>query len=245
MINRFLGVAVLIVFLLGGCAKKPNLYTSDEIMQEFSPNLLDFEYLTARGRIVIEEANGKTTKGTINLRVKNDSIIWFSVTPGLGLEAFRGAITKDKFRIKDRLNGEDINMNYVEVMDRFDLNLSLELFQNLIFANVPHDFSFRDRLIRIGQYFELTQARDNVRYHSRVSTRHGKVMELNTTSMEDKGSMLVSYPTFEDVDNQPFPNKMLMRVSFNTPDGVQTAIINLEMTRIELVDSPLSFPFQF
>lgn len=245
MIRIFLGVLLSFSFLLIGCVKKPNLYTSDEVMQEFEPVYLDFDYLAVRGRIVIEEANGKTTRGTINFRAKKDSIIWFSVTPGLGLEAFRGAITKDKVRIKDRLNGGDINMSFKEIEDRYELNLSLDLLQNMIYANIPHEFSYRDRLIRIGQYFELTQTRDDVRYHSRVGTRHGKVEELNSTSMSGKGTLLANYPTFEDVGNQPFPNKMLLKVSYNSPEGQQVAIINLEMTRIEIIDSPLTFPFQF
>nr|WP_170069011.1 DUF4292 domain-containing protein [Cecembia rubra] len=243
--NRFFGLGLVLFLLLAGCVKKPNLYTSDEIMQEFEPVYMDFDYLSARGRIVIEEASGKTTRGTVNFRAKKDSIIWFSVTPGLGLEAFRGAITKDKLRIKDRLNGDDINMSFVEVEDRFDLKLSLDLLQNLIYANPPHEFSYRDRLIRVGQYFELTQVRDGVRYHSRVSTLLGKVQELSSASMSDKGSLLANYPTFEDVDGQPFPNKMLLRLSYNTPDGVQTALINLELTKIEFSRTSLTFPFQF
>lgn len=245
MINRFLGLGLVLLVLISGCAKKPNLYTSDEIMQEFEPVYLNFDYLSARGRIVIEEASGKTTRGTINFRAKKDSIIWFSITPGLGLEAFRGAITKDKLRIKDRLNGDDINMGFAEVEDRFDLKLSLDLLQNLIYANPPHEFSYRDRLIRVGQYFELTQARDGVRYHSRVNTRLGKVQELNIASMSDKGALLANYPTLEDVEGQPFPNKMLLRLSYNSPEGIQTALINLELTKIEFSKTSLTFPFQF
>lgn len=245
MIKKFFGAMIVIAFVFGGCAKRPNLYTSDEVMQEFDPSYLDFNYLSARGRIVIEEANGKTTRGTINFRAKKDSIIWFSVTPGLGLEAFRGVITRDKVRLKDRLNGEDINMSFTEITDRYDLKLSLELLQNLMYANVPNEFSYRDRLIRVGQYFELTQARDGIRYHSRVSTRHGKVEELTSTSMLDKGGLLANYPVFEDVEGQPFPNKMLLKLTYNSPEGIQVAIVNLEMTKVEFSPYPINFPFQF
>jgi hypothetical protein len=239
------GILILFILLLLGCAKKPNLYTSDEIMQEFNPNYFDFNYLSARGRIVLEEANGKITKGTINLRAQKDSVIWFSMTPGLGLEAMRGLITTDKIRIKDRLNGNDVNMSFEEIKDRSGLQLSLQLIQNILYANVPEEFSYRDRLLRVGRYFELTQSREGFRFHSRVNTSHGKVSELTSNALDNSGALLASYPTFENVNNQPFPNKMLLKITFKSDEGAQVVIIHLDLTKIEYQDEPLSFPFQF
>jgi hypothetical protein len=186
-------------------------------MEEFRSFRFEFEYISAKGRIVLEESNGKVTKGTINLRAKKDSVVWFSITPGLGVEAIRGMVTEEKMRIKDRINGEDINISFVEMIDRYGLKLDLPLMQNLLFANVPQEFSYRDRLIRAGKYFELTQIRDGVRYHSRVSTSHGKVVELTSNTLDDMGAFMASYPTFEDVNGQPFPSKMLIKLSFNSP----------------------------
>jgi hypothetical protein len=245
MTKIFLGSFILLLLLTAGCAKKPNLYISDEVMQEFEPSYFDFDYLSARARIVIEEPDGKTTRGSLNLRAKKDSLIWFSVTPGLGIEALRGIITKDKIRIKDRINGQNINMSYIEFENKFGLKLSLTLFQNLLYANVPEEFSYRDRLIRIGQFFELTQTRSSIRYHSRISTKHGKVEELTSSSMEDKGALLASYPTFKDVNNQPFPNASLFKISFLIDGEMQNSIIHLDFSNVTVANTPITFPFQF
>ncbi|MFD2037635.1 DUF4292 domain-containing protein [Belliella marina] len=244
--NRvLLGSFALLIFIATGCAKKPNLYVSDEVMQEFEPAYFDFNYLNAKARIVIEDQNGKTTRGTLNIRAKKDSVIWFSVTPGLGIEALRGIITTDKIRVKDRINGQDVNLGYEEFEDRFGLKLSLPLFQNLIYANIPQEFSYRDRLLRIGKYFELTQTRDKIRYHSRVGTTHGKVEELTVTSMDDKGALLANYPSFKDINNQPFPNAALLKISFNIDGETQNSIIHIDISTISVTDTPISFPFQF
>ncbi|AFL82778.1 hypothetical protein Belba_0107 [Belliella baltica DSM 15883] len=245
MTRILLGSFILLFLLASGCAKKPNLYISDEVMQEFEPAYFNFSYMNARARIVIEEPSGKTTRGTLNLRAKRDSVIWFSVTPGLGIEALRGIITKDKIRIKDRINGQDINMSYVEFENRFGLNLSLSLFQNLLYANVPEEFSYRDRLIRIGQFFELTQTRENIRYHSKVSTKHGKVEELTSNSMDEKGALLANYASFQDVNNQPFPNASLYKISFSIDGEMQNSIIHIDLSNISVSDTPITFPFQF
>lgn len=245
MSRVFLGAMLIFSMVVSSCVKKPILYTSEEIMEEFYPSYFNFKYLSARARIVIEESSGKTTRGTLNIRAKKDSVIWFSITPGLGIEAIRGMVTKDKIRIKDRMNGDDINMNFAEFEDRFGLKLSLEIFQNLIFANIPNEFSYRDRLLRIGKAFELTQVRDGVRYHSKVSTSHGKVEELTSNSLNDLGALLASYPTFETVKNQPFPSKMLVKLSFKIPEEIQNFIILVEMTKIDTQENSLTFPFQF
>lgn len=236
---------IILLFLIVGCAKQPNLYSSDEIMEEFHPAYLEFKYLQAKGRIVLEESSGKITKGTISLRAKKDSVLWFSITPGLGLEAIRGLVTNDKVQIRDRMNGEDVNMSFTEIKELQGLNLSLGLIQNMVFANIPDEFSYRDRLIRVGKYFELTQVRDDVRYHSRVSTNIAKVSELSSTSLDNRGNLEFSYPIFEDVAGQPFPKKMLLKLTVKNREGSQSTIIHIDFSKIEISSVPLSFPFQY
>lgn len=245
MTKSALGLFLILLVLISSCAKRPNLYTSDEIMTEFKPVYADFEYLSARGRIVLEESYGKTTKGTINIRAKKDSVIWFSITPGLGLEAIRGAVTSDKIQIKDRLGGDDLNMSFFEIEERFGLTLSLSLIENFLYANIPAEFSFRDRLLRVGRYFELTQVREGVKYHSRVSTYHGKVVEMTGEPIDKKGKILTNYKSFENVQDQPFSSEMLLKFSYLMDEAYENATVHMILNRIEFQTQPISFPFQY
>lgn len=247
--NKFSGFFSLIiaVLLLTGCAKRPILYTSDEIMEEFRPVYLDYDYLTARARVVLEESNGKTTRGTLHLRAKKDSALWFSITPGLGIEAVRGLVTKESIKFKDRISGNSIDMTFQEFEENFGMALSFDLFQNILFANIPHDFSYRDRLIRIGKTFELDQRRQNMSYHTIVSARHGKVQQLDSSSDLLPGSLTAFYPEFKDLENQPFPYKMLLKLLFDPQNDneLMETTVNLEVNRVELVDEPLTFPYNY
>lgn len=247
--NKCLKISYLLlaVVIMVSCARRPNLYTSDEIMQEFTPVYLEFNYLTARARVVLEEPNGKTTRGTLNLRAKKDSALWFSITPGLGIEAARGLVTQESIQFKDRINGNAIDMTFKEFEERFGLVLSLELFQNILFANIPHGFSYRDKLLRIGRTFELDQRRQQIVYHSVISARHGKVQQLDTSSEYLAGSLSAEYPEFKDLESQPFPYRMLLRLIFDPQDdnGIAETTVNLEMNRVELVDEPLTFPYNY
>ncbi|HLW20919.1 MAG TPA: DUF4292 domain-containing protein [Cyclobacteriaceae bacterium] len=246
MSNRFLFAFVLIALFASGCAKKSVLYTSDEIMEEFEPAYFDFNYLSSRSRIALEEQNGRTTKGTLNIRAKKDSVIWFSLSPGLGIEAARGMVTTEEIKIKDRINGKDIDLTFAQFEESYGIKLSLNLFQNILFGNVPHEVSYRDRLIRVGRSFELYQQRDNIRYKSSIGTQHGKVTKMESVSEENSGRISATYPEFSDVNNQPFAHKVLIEMLINLPNNPKSkTLVNLEVNKVDLSDEPLSFPYNF
>lgn len=246
MNSRFLLVFFLALIFISGCAKRPLPYSSDEVMEDFDPNYFDFDYVSARSRIVLEEQNGRTTRGVLNLRAKKDSVIWFSLSPGLGIEAARGIATSEEIKIKDRMNGKEINMTYDRFEESYGVKLSLALFQNILFANVPHEFGYRDRVIRIGRTFELHQQRENVRYKTIISASHGKVMEMESTSETNIGKVSATYPEFQEVGNQPFAYKILIDMVLNLANKPKSKLlVNLEINKVDLTDDPLSFPYNF
>ncbi|AWW29383.1 DUF4292 domain-containing protein [Echinicola strongylocentroti] len=246
MNKHFLLSLFAAILLLAGCAKKTRVYSSDETMKEFTPSYFDYSYLSAKARVVMEEESGKTTRGTLNLRAKRDSVIWFSISPGLGIEAARGIITREDIKVMDRINNKDINLTFDQFQNTYGLKLSLDLFQNVLFANIPYGVSYRDRLIRVGKTFELTQRRDGITYESVVGVQHGKVNELTTSARFHKGKLSASYPEFEDLDGQPYAYKILLRILMeNESSDLQSTVVNLEFNKVEIQDSPLSFPYNF
>lgn len=230
---------------LSGCAKKTIVYEGDGKMEDYDPVYSEFGYLDAKAKIVIEEESGKITRGTMSLRAKKDSILWFTISPGMGMEAVRGLVTEDKIQIKDRIGKEDVNLTFKEFETIYGLKLSLDLFQNLLWANPPFVFDFKDRLVRVGKSFELTQVRDQVRYFSKIDVNHRKLSEMVSNSMDDRGSLLASFSTFQDVNQQPFPADVLYKLAYQLPEGGQNTIIHLEWTSINPSSNSLSFPFRF
>ncbi|HLT08036.1 MAG TPA: DUF4292 domain-containing protein [Cyclobacteriaceae bacterium] len=246
MNKRFLLVFFLFAIFASSCSKKAVLYSSDAVMEEFEPTYFDYNYLSSRSRISLEEHNGRTTKGTLNVRAKKDSIIWFSLSPGLGIEAARGVLTNEAIKIKDRVNGKDIDMTYDQFEESYGIKLTLDLFQNILFGNLPHELSYRDRLIRVGRTFELYQQRENVRYKSVIGTEHGKVTSLETVSEQHDGELVATYPDFSEVNNQPFAHRILIKMILNLPNKPKSkTLVNLEVNKVDLTDEPLTFPYNF
>lgn len=245
--NRlFSGLLMLVAIgYLSGCAKKTIVYEGDGKMEDYAPVYSEYGYMDAKAKIVIEEESGKITRGTMSLRAKKDSVLWFTISPGMGMEAVRGFITQEKIQIKDRIGKEDVNLTFKEFETIYGLKLSLDLFQNLLWANPPYSFDYKDRLVRVGKSFELTQVRDQVRYFSKIDVNHRKMSEMASTSLDDRGSLLASFSAFQDVNEQPFPAEVLYKLAYQLPAGGQNTIIHLEWTSINPNSGSLSFPFRF
>lgn len=244
--NRFfIGLILAGMVLLAGCAKKVVLFEGVGKMEEFTPLAAKYDYLSAKAKIVIEEESGKITRGTLTVRAKKDSVLWFTMSPGMGMEAIRGLFTQDKIQIRDRVGRDDVNLTYKEFENLFGLRLSLDLFQNAIWANIPFPVTYEDRLVRVGKKFELTQVRDKVRYFTKIETSHGKVAEFSSNALDDRGSVLASFPKFQDIDNQPFPTEVLFKIAYQLPEGGQNTRIFVNWTSIDPKSEPLSFPFRF
>lgn len=245
--NRlFSGLLMLVAIgYLSGCAKKTIAFEEDGKMENYAPVYSEYGFMDAKAKIVIEEESGKITRGTMSLRAKKDSVLWFTISPGMGMEAVRGLITQEKIQIKDRIGKEDVNLTFKEFETIYGLKLSLDLFQNILWANPPYSFDYKDRLVRVGKSFELTQVRDQVRYFSKIDVNHRKMSEMASTSLDDRGSLLASFSTFQDVNEQPFPAEVLYKLAYQLPAGGQNTIIHLEWTSINPNSASLSFPFRF
>ncbi|WP_353681509.1 DUF4292 domain-containing protein, partial [Algoriphagus sp.] len=78
-----------------------------------------------------------------------------------------------------------------------------------------------------------------------VDVNVAKVSELVSNSLDDRGSLLASYASFQDVNGQAFPSEVLYKLAYKLPEGSQNTIINLEWVSINPQSEPLSFPFRF
>ncbi len=242
--TRFL-LLLTILLLNWSCAKNISLPEGGKEMETFNPTTVDYQFLQGKAKFVLEEESGKITRGTLQVRAKKDSVLWFSLSPGLGVEAIRGLITTDKIQLNDRLGKENLQLSYEEFEKQYGIDLSIELFQNLLWANIPYAASFEDRLLRVGKKFELTQVRNKVRYFSKIDTRHGKVSEVLSNSLTAESSLLASYPKFQETHSQLFPSESLFKVNLKAPQGTRNFRIYLQWTSVDPQSNTLSFPFRY
>jgi hypothetical protein len=77
--------------------------TTKNIIEEVGKNMFEFDWVSGKFSADVIAENKKTSFNT-NFRIKNDSVIWFSISPALGIEVARVLITQDTVKFVNRLN---------------------------------------------------------------------------------------------------------------------------------------------
>ena len=85
------------------------------------------------------QLNDKTYHIAAQLRMRQDSVIWISVSAILGLEAARIHLTPDSVKLINRLNSTYFIGDVKEFIKRYNFHLSFHEIQNCLLAN--HTFS--------------------------------------------------------------------------------------------------------
>ena len=111
-----------------------NTDASAAILDSLEAHSFSFQWLTAKAKIEVEE-DGSKTEFTANFRIRNDSAIWVSVSPALGIEVARMLMTPDSIRVIDRMDKKHYVRGYDFFRSFTSLPVNYEAMQNLIEGN--------------------------------------------------------------------------------------------------------------
>jgi hypothetical protein len=95
-----------------------------------------FEFETISSKLDIAGTTGKQDNSfKANLRIKQDSAIWLSITPVLGIEAVRVLIDKDSLKYIDKINTQYYSGNFAILDSLLDYPGEFEFITNLLVGN--------------------------------------------------------------------------------------------------------------
>jgi hypothetical protein len=99
-------------------------------------NRFQFETLSMKATIA---ASSNTSQESYNLtgtiRMISDSVIWISVSPGLGIEAVRLYITQDSVFFMNRINNEYAASTFGFFNTQYQVDLDFNMLQSLLTGN--------------------------------------------------------------------------------------------------------------
>ena len=263
--NAFLSVslAVLLSFLLPSCKTGQKTVATpgtvnlpaeqaDSLFAKVQQHEFQFEWLTAKASVEYTDANNQQTSFTVNLRAANDSLLWLSVTPLLGIEVVRVLITRDSIYLLDRLHNTYIVRDYRFLEDMLKTPVRFDMLQAILTGNYFSGIE-GGKIISVYEespYYILSTLPKlkTLRATEEKDPNHPQVQDywIDTSSrmvktrIEDdnlKRTLTIDYPEYTAHGDTFFPKIIRLNIEASKPSR-----ITIEYNKYN-TDGPLSFPF--
>ncbi len=238
------------LFVLASCGRKTVSTSGIPVADELAIQNLDFDYLTSSSKIRYRN-DGENVSATANIRVKKDSIIWISVTPGFGIEAARGLITRDSVSFINRLDKEYSTYSFKELSNKFNFDLNYDLLQAVLLGDMPRPRTTNDQIEKQTNHFLVRQQEGPLTIDSFVDARLMKVNRVavvDETKRDDqsrraKNTLNLQYEDFKRIDDQLLPFKNAVSLDYRSQGKKRRTQIDIQHKKADIVDEVLRFPF--
>lgn len=178
--------------------------------------------------------NSKSFKGTIKLR--RDSLIWISITPGLGLELFRIQLTPDSISFMDRMKSSYYIGDYKAIEELSGAEFDFKTVQSIIlnemffYGNKERDtaelmnmmlFRKNAKNVRVSSHIERhlknvlkeNEAPDILYHDFHINNFCLRIEEVAIKDYSSKREMLVNYENFAYHDSLFFPENLHLLIT--------------------------------
>ena len=244
--NKFLPILGVMwsVFLFSAC--KRTLVSGSSAptkISKVSVVNLDFDYLSAKGRMQFEDDGDKISTG-ITIRMKKDSIIWISVVPGLGIEAARIRLTPDSVALINRLERTYFADQMQALRTRFNVDLSFEMVQALLVGNYIPGQDGNEKLLDAAPWQHTRQTLGAAVLDQYISTDSYKLKKLQISDPPSPNTITVDYSDFENLENTPVAKSTLIVANTVKEDNKPRKMVaSINLNRVEIDGKDLNFPF--
>ncbi len=216
---------------------------------------MKFDYLSAKFTMVYGQGKN-TTNLRGQLRIKDDSLIWMSITPALGIEAARVMLTDDSIKFINRLNKTYFSGKYDLVDSLLNTTIDYSLLQSMFVGNdlTQYDVKKFKSSVDNGLYRMTIRERRKIRKYIKSGEIETRVLvqqiwlypdtyriariDIKEQGEDENNKLQVYYSNYIDVDGQLFPSKIRIEII-----SQKSISIDLDFNKV-LINSPLNFPFK-
>lgn len=237
--NKLLFFSLIGIFLLASCKRNASLLSSNkEKLEIIDP---EFEYLTSKAKFKFDH-DDKRVSATANFRIKKDSIIWVSVTPGLGLEVARVLVNRNHVFVLDKLNKKYYEYDFGELSAQYGFDFSFDLIQSVILGNLTEPYN-NQALERSDAYFSYQSKKGQYNFNNFIGAKSHKLEKVEVLDDSTKNTISVNYRDFVMVDQEVFPNEISAVIDYESELRPNTEI-DISYNKLVIEQIPLSFPFK-
>jgi len=253
LIKLFCGIALLVVF--ASCKAKKELLPASlipKIMADAPKSDLartakiagikkmniSFNTISmkAKADLIIDN---KSNEVNMNLRIRNNEVIWVSVTALAGLEVARAYITPDSVKIINRLDNVYLKKPFSYIYEFTNERITFQTLQAVLLGNAMEEFiNETTELNTEGENFLLKTILSSMVYKAQLDSQ-SKVLVNQLNDAEADQELLVNYSNFGLINEQVMPQTVIM----NSKAQDKAIGLNLNYLKIE-IDTKFELPFR-
>ena len=238
----------ILVFLLIFSSCKRNFIPLDSTsvpVMGFKIDEVDYEYLSSKSKFQYKNEN-QLINATLNTRIKKNEKIWFSIRVALGIEGFRGLITKDEFKLIDRVNKRVIISTPKIIEKEFKIKLDFEQIESILVGNLLYKISESDKILREGNIYKIVQQNQSIQTQNIISVKTSKIEKLIVFDEFTNYLLTVDYDDFKPLGTLLFPVKHSYTSISYTDDISVPVITNIifKYNKVSRTNKALRFPFK-
>jgi len=199
---------------------------------------LQYNTLSLKGKADLD-IDGNANNVTLNIRIKKDEKIWFSVTAlGGALEAARGVITPDSLLLMNRLQKTILRMPISYIHDYTNKQINFGWLQSILTGNTIKDLmTEKSDLTQENGVWVLSGTAQGLAYRALFNTLL-KSTELTLNDAQAAQGLKVIYDKYTPVNNGLFPSAL----KINSAVGNKKINIAVDFVKID-ANVALEFPF--
>lgn len=187
-----------------------------------------------------------------NLKIRKDSVIWMSISPGLGLELGRVYMDRDSIRFMNRFDKTYYKNSYTDLTNKIESPLSFNRIQALLMGNPFHDFTAKKYFSTLVQQlfvlstlsekqtkkYERNRRKPNVEvYTAVVNPANFKLQSQEYKNYKLNRVLRVDYQDFENHNDGYFAESIDILIATD-----QELSLSLTYSKIQ-IDKVQKFPF--
>lgn len=203
---------IFIPFFFYSCTSKKILTTGNvkvsniaTLQKALSSDNFDYNWVDTKTKFSYED-NEQRLSGSAYIRMRKDSLIWLSISPGLGFEVARVQITNDSIIIINRLKREFQSYPFSYLNRYLGLDtLSIGMIQNILTGHPifpidqTYDFYIQENRIK------LVKDANGVKEEMLLLPEVLRMIHYEITRTQPKQKVTFLYSDYQKIADKPFP----------------------------------------
>lgn len=238
MKNIFLILSIIVVF---SSCKTINIsnenvrkINSKKLEKIINKNDFEFDYFSCKARIIYNKQNF-----TANIRIKQDSIIWISLTGLFNIEGARIIILKDHYEMINKLNGLYENKSFSSLENVLPLMVDYNILENLLIGNFIEKKLKKQNVETKDNKYVVKGNIDNYNVLYSILP-FGKINSIDIKSLKNDNRIQAEYNKYEKVNNQDF--SIRRKFEIETIEEKNTLDLKFYKFKFEKVNFPFKRP---